>query len=89
MLLGIYKNIEELEDNLSLEELEAILIAKHDQEHEQRVFAAALKGVDLEEASNDAVSEMELYRAKADAIREGRSAEEAEFDFFGIELEVE
>lgn len=47
MLLGIWDNYEHLEECLSMAELEAILLASRNREKRQQVFAAALKGIDL------------------------------------------
>lgn len=49
MLLGLYKNFEELEDSLTMSELTEILVANRRQEHEKRVFMAALKGVKMDD----------------------------------------
>jgi phage gp36-like protein len=89
MLLGIYKNVEELEESLSLEELEAILVASRDKEHERMKFQAALKGVNLDDVDDDEGDRFELTKAKAEAILAGKSAEEAEYDFFGIDIDTD
>lgn len=47
--LGIWKDFEELESSLSLQELTAILEAKRDKDYEDKKFLAALQGVDLDE----------------------------------------
>lgn len=88
MLLGIYKNIEELEDSICLEEVEAILTAYHQRQYDDRRFAAGLKGVDLDEISNEeSESDFETIKARAEARLAGRSTEEAEFGLFGIDVE--
>jgi hypothetical protein len=51
MLLGIWKNYEELENSVSLPELTSILVAKHDKDQQDRKFFAALQGVDLDKES--------------------------------------
>ena len=48
-LLGQWKNYDELEGSLCVEELIAILNAIRDKEHRERVFLAAMQGVDLDE----------------------------------------
>lgn len=89
MLLGIYKNIEELEDNLCLAEVEAILTVAREKEHRQQVFAAALKGIDLDENNSAGEEHFEIVKARAEARLAGTDAESAEFEFFGLDLETE
>ena len=48
-MLGVWKNYEDLEENLCVEELIEILNAVRDREHRERVFLAALQGVDLDD----------------------------------------
>jgi hypothetical protein len=48
-LLGHWKNYDELESNLSLDELMATLNAARDREHRERKFLAAMQGIDLDE----------------------------------------
>lgn len=87
MLLGIWKNIEELEDSINIDELHMILKAGRDREERQNRFAAALKGINLDEGKED-----EAYAAverRAKARLEGRTEEELEFEELGIEVEVE
>lgn len=43
----MWRNYAELEDNLSMPELTAILVAKRKKEHEDRRFHAALQGHDI------------------------------------------
>lgn len=52
-LLGIWKDYQELEDNLSMPELSAILVAKNKSDYEERRFLAALQGVDLEKPATE------------------------------------
>jgi hypothetical protein len=59
-LLGHWKNFDELESNLSLEELMATLESLRGREERERKFFAAINGIDLEaekESSGD-VSEL-------------------------------
>jgi len=46
--LGQWKNFDELESTLTVEELLKILDASREREHENRKFLAALKGIDLD-----------------------------------------
>lgn len=50
-LLGIWKDYDELESSLSLPELTATLHSKRDLDYQEKKFAAAIQGVDLDEQS--------------------------------------
>lgn len=50
--MGIWKDYQDLEDSLSLTELNATLAAKRDSDYQQQKFQAALKGVDLDKESS-------------------------------------
>lgn len=48
-LHGNWKNFDEMEEEISLPELKALLNAIREKERREQKFAAALKGVDLDE----------------------------------------
>jgi hypothetical protein len=50
-LLGIWKNYDELEENMSMPEIFATLNAVRENNYDNRKFFAALKGIDLDESS--------------------------------------
>ncbi len=50
-MLGIWKNYDELESNISMPELMAILESKRELDYIEKKFLAAMQGVDLDEAS--------------------------------------
>lgn len=52
-LLGHWKNFDELESNLSIDELNAILEASRGKEEREMKFTAAMNGVDLEESNKE------------------------------------
>ena len=52
-LAGHWKNFDELESNLSIEELNAVVDAIRKKDYEEKKFLAALQGVDLEEQSRE------------------------------------
>lgn len=52
-LLGHWKNFDELESNLSIDELNAILEASRSKEEREMKFTAAMNGVDLEESGKE------------------------------------
>ena len=47
-MLGHWKNFDELESSISLEELTAILDASRKKEYEDKKFSAAIQGVELD-----------------------------------------
>jgi hypothetical protein len=50
-ILGIWKNFDELESNISMPELMAILESRRELDYNEKKFLAAMQGVDLDEAS--------------------------------------
>jgi hypothetical protein len=50
-LLGIWKNFDELESSISIEELMQILSITRDLDYEEKKFSAALQGIDLDSQS--------------------------------------
>lgn len=90
-LLGQWKNFDDLEESLSLPELNAIVGAKREQQYEQNKFAAALKGVDLDKSSGSESPEERFERIKrqAQAKAEGKSETEVEFSELGFGVELE
>jgi hypothetical protein len=86
-MLGIWKNFEEMEDNLTLAELEKLLEAKRDQDFQNKKFAAALKGVDLDEPSEKDAPTFEDIKRRAEAQLRGVSPEALEFAEIGIGIQ--
>ena len=52
-LLGIWKNYDELESNISMPEMMAILESRRELDYTEKKFLAAMQGVDLDEASGN------------------------------------
>jgi hypothetical protein len=65
-LLGHWKNYDELESNLSLDELMATLNAARDREKRERKFLAAIQGIELDddEESKEPEDITELLNAR-------------------------
>ena len=57
-MLGRWKNYDELESDLSLEELMATINSMRDREKRERVFIAAINGIDLGENSAEPDSDI-------------------------------
>lgn len=62
--MGIWKDYQELEDNLSMPELIEILVAKRKNEHENRRFLAALQGVTLDDQEDNKQASFEDIKAR-------------------------
>lgn len=87
MLLGHWKNFEELEDALSIEELQALLNAAQKQEFQRQKFTAALKGVDLPDPEQEDIPSFEDIKRRAEAKLKGMSEEQIAFGEVGILIE--
>ena len=66
-LLGNWKNYQELEENLSVPELMATLEAYREKLKSDRIFMAALQGVDLDKSSGEKTGEDVIRRARIKA----------------------
>lgn len=62
-LLGIWKDYEELETSLSMEELTEILNAKREADYNEKKFLAAMQGVDLDKENGKANDEVDPWEA--------------------------
>lgn len=74
-----------MEEELTLDELYALVEAQYRREHRQNRFAAALQGVDLDEGKKD--DSFEDIKHRAEATLAGRSESEFTFDMIGIDVE--
>ena len=63
--MGKWKNYNELEENLCVDELIAILNAIRDKEQRERKFLAAIQGIDLDDDQQDEgdITELSGYQA--------------------------
>jgi len=84
-LLGHWKNFDEIEENLNLDEVRIILGAAREQEYSRQKFAAALKGVDLD-ATRGSDTSFEDVKRRAEAKVRGVSEEQIEFANIGIAI---
>jgi hypothetical protein len=89
MLLGNWKNFEELETEISLEELNLIVRAGREKERRDHEFAAALKGIRLDEGPSAKEKVNELWEKAQRKIHGQPDAlsEAEEFASFGISFE--
>ncbi|QNN98305.1 hypothetical protein SEA_LILMARTIN_55 [Streptomyces phage LilMartin] len=86
-MLGIWKNFEEIEENLTLAELEKLLEVKRESDFADKKFAAALKGINLDDPAEGDAPTFEDIKRRAEAKAKGVSAEELEFAEIGIGVE--
>lgn len=63
-LLGIYKDYEELESSLSLQELLAIVNMRRDLDYEEKKFLASIQGIDIEKGNKKNVDPWEAMKAR-------------------------
>lgn len=64
-LLGIWKDYDELEASVSMQELMATLEAKREEDYNTKKFLAAIQGVDLDKNKEDATNKWEDMKARA------------------------
>jgi len=62
--LGIWKNYDDLESNISMPELMAIISARRELDYEEKKFLAAMQGVDLENNEDRGQKEWEDLKAR-------------------------
>ena len=87
LLLGNWKNIEELEESLTLEELDLLVRTARDKEERMMKFYAAFKGVDLDASSKEQSQDVfDAVQRRAEARLTGRDVEDLEFEELGIEI---
>ena len=93
MLIGNWKNIDEIEELLCLPEIEQILTTHAEVNHSEKVFLAGLQGIQLEENANKEAFERAKSRAQARLRGEkavtAAEIEAAELADMGIEIETE
>lgn len=70
-LLGHWKNFDELESSLSVEELSAILDASREKEKRGNKFLAAINGVELDEEESAEPVDISSLKNSMQASQEG------------------
>ena len=73
-ILGIWKDFEELESNLSMPELISILSTKRELDYEEKKFLAALQGVDLDK-NNKSSAQNKWEEMKARVFSKGQTSD--------------
>ena len=88
---GAYKNFDDLEESLSLPELEIILKATRGRRHEEQRFQASLVGIEIEEGASDENGYAEIERRAQERIaaESGIDLESVEWGEMGIAFNSE
>jgi hypothetical protein len=88
--VGAWKNFDELEESISLVELNGIINAIRKDMKDTRYFLAALQGVDLDKYSENSVEEKrkEIERRAMEKLVGYEKMEQQEFAGFGLTFET-
>lgn len=86
-----WKNFEDLEESLTLPELDFLLKTIREDKKETHVFLAAIQGIDLKKHYGDPVEEKrrDIERRAAEKLHGKEAVERQDFAEFGIEFEPE
>lgn len=74
-LLGIWKNFDELESSISIQELITIISRSRELDYEEKKFLAAMQGVDLEQESDQERGQKEWENLKARVFSGGKATD--------------
>lgn len=85
--LGHWKNFQEMEENLTLDELYLLLEVNNEGEYNRRKFAAALQNIDLEEGDKDEdnLTPFERVQQQANEMLGKKTEEFESADPFGLD----
>lgn len=86
--MGKWENTTEMEEKINLDELYAFHASMMRTEYRRNRFAAALKGINLDEEMADH-SSFEEVQNRANAELMGKSQDEYVFDMIGISVDTE
>lgn len=90
MLIGIWKNIEELEENINLDELKLFVNSSRDKWEREQRFLAAINGINLDEgAGTTAQEKFEEVQRRVEAMKSGIDKETYELNELGMDVEIE
>lgn len=90
LLLGIWKNVQELEESLNLSELELIVKAARDKEHRHNKFMAAIQGIDIDKGNADEAKErFERVQRRVRAKQSGKSEDELMLGDLGFDVAID
>lgn len=93
MSFPAFKNFEEMEDCLSLDELTLMATTQREDKHNYYRFLAAMQGIDLDKdgSGGDETFEDIKHRAamKVRAMKENKTEEQVEFEELGVAVITE
>lgn len=90
MLLGIWKNIEELEEEIGLDELKLIINSSRDKWEREQRFLAAINGINLDEGASGSVQDrFDEVQRRVEAKLSGIDKETFELNELGMDVEIE
>ena len=89
MLTGNWKNFEELENDLCIEELEALVHALREKEHRHFKMLAAVQGIDIDGEKQEEGLTVEDIKSRLAARQSGKSDEQWEVEELGFDMETE
>lgn len=85
---GAWKSFEEIEDTLSLGELNQILDSSRKEKRDHQKFLAAIKGIDLDKGNkNNNTPEFEAIKRRVQAKISGQNEEQMALAEAGIKIE--
>jgi hypothetical protein len=87
--LGSWKNLIEMEDELTLEELGLLQEQLYKSEHRRNKFAAALKGVDLPDMDDGQQSSFDEIKARVEEELSGKRSAKSTYSAIGISYEAD
>lgn len=87
--VGAWKNFDEMEESISLPELNAMLLAIRKDQESERTFHAAINGIDLDKYKVDSIEEKkrEIERRVAEKTLGFEAVERQELSGFGFDFE--
>ena len=84
--MGSWNSLTEMEECLTLQELNILVEGARAKEERQNKFMAAIQGIDLDEGDSS-LPTFEDIKRNAAAIARGENKEAVEFDELGIDFE--
>lgn len=91
-MIGTWKNVAELEECLTIKELELIVKTMREKEDRAARWLAAVNGISLDgETENHETPEeaVDRIKRKVEAMNGGKTEEEFEYGEMGLDIEVE
>lgn len=81
--MGLWKNFDELEENVNIEELNLLIDNKHQEEFKQFQRAASLKGIEVKDPNEETAQER-FERVQNEAVAEARGVDPIMIELDGM-----